>query len=87
MGVICILYNAEILIKCLMLYCNQKMNVWEGVIEIYVYIGLCGSVLSHDISRRWSVSTSQLRRTSCASCEVGNKDRTVCTDILLCSIV
>ena len=57
------------------------MNAWEGVIEIYVHIGLCVSVLSHDVSRRWSISTIQLRRISCASCEVENRDKDAHDDI------
>ena len=75
MVVIYFIYNDEILIKCLMLCCNQYMNVWEGVVEIYVYIGLCVSILSHDVSRRRSVSMSHMCRIGCASSKVENKDK------------
>ena len=51
------------------------MNVWEGVIEIYVYISLCISVLGHNVGNIIFVSMSQLRRIGCASCEVESKDK------------
>ena len=69
------------LLKSLRLFCNQEMNAWKGLTEMNMYM-LAYMFLSWVTNLVIGlIGMSQLRRTSCASCEVERKFK---LDVMTC---